>query len=88
MIDKDLERQNQELTRVIAEMLKVQKKATAISRAVKKWDRKNMAVCSAKVKKEDADAFKEVCRANGITRHQAIKGYIQAVIYEKKLYFW
>ena len=84
----DLEQQNRELQQVIAEMRKAQKKAAALSRAVKKWDKKNMSVCSAKVKKEDADAFKEVCRANGITRHQAIKNYILAVIFEKKLYFW
>lgn len=46
-----------------------------------RWDAKNMAVITCKIKRELADEFKTRCRENGVTPNsvisQAIKNYLE-----------
>ncbi|MEG0693289.1 MAG: hypothetical protein RR444_09455 [Oscillospiraceae bacterium] len=45
-----------------------------------KWDRKNMVTLGCKVKKEEAEAFKEFAAAQGVTSNTVLKKFVQSCI--------
>ena len=47
-----------------------QKKATA------KWQKENMATVGCKLRKEEAEAFKAACSANGVKPNAVLKEFI------------
>lgn len=48
-----------------------------------KWDAKNMAVISCKLKREIAENFKTAARANGTTPNELIRGWIATYLFEQ-----
>ena len=56
----------------------------AVSRAKRtannKWDAENMKLVACKVKKEDAEAFKDYADANDTTPNALLRGYIYTCI--------
>lgn len=53
-------------------------------RANNKWDAKNMAVISCKLKREIAENFKTAAKANGTTPNELFRGWIAAYLEEHK----
>lgn len=54
--------------------------SAAQKRASLKWDKENMVVLSCKVKKEQADKFKEYCAIHGKSSNTVIKEYVISCI--------
>lgn len=48
-----------------------------------KWDSKNMAVISCKLKREIAESFKVAAKSNGTTPNELIRGWIAAYLFEQ-----
>ena len=55
----------------------------AKKRANAKWDNENMSTLACKVKKEQADAFKEYCKEQGKTSNTVLKDYVLECIDQK-----
>lgn len=53
-------------------------------RAHAKWNAANMKTVSAIIKREDAEEFSRLCRANGETMHSVLKKAIEDYISEHK----
>ena len=53
-------------------------------RANAKWDSENMATLGCKVRKEQAEAFKQYCRDNGKTSNTVLKEYVLSCIGEEE----
>lgn len=81
-------RQMTETERALLSVLKQERRRTAQKRATQKYDKREMFVCSAKVRRADAIAFKRLCDEEKTTKHAAIKGYIERAVDEKALKFW
>lgn len=47
-----------------------------------KWDKENMATLGCKVKREQAEKFKEKCKTNGTTANEVLKECVLAYIGE------
>lgn len=45
-----------------------------------KWDKDNMSVLACKVRKEQADAFREYARKQGLTGNALLKDYVLSCI--------
>lgn len=45
-----------------------------------KWDAENMKIVACKIKKEDAEAFKDFAQANNTTPNALLRGYIYKCI--------
>ena len=56
----------------------------AQKRASAKWDGENMATIGCKVKKEQAEAFKEYCASQGKTSNAVLREYVLECIDEKE----
>lgn len=54
----------------------------AQKRSRDKWDAKNMAVLTCKLKRERAEEFKLAAKANGTTPNELIRGWIAAYMEE------
>lgn len=56
----------------------------AVSRAKRasnnKWDKENMKIVACKIKKEDAEAFKQYADDNGTTSNALLRNYIYKCI--------
>lgn len=52
----------------------------ARKKANRKWDAENMATIACRLKKEQADKFKQLAKSRGATANQMIKEYILAQI--------
>ena len=48
-----------------------------------KWDAKNMAVISCKLKREIAESFKTAARSRGTTPNELIRGWIAEYLADK-----
>ncbi len=48
-----------------------------------KWDKDNMSVLACKVRKEQADAFREYARKRGLTGNALLKEYVLECIKEE-----
>lgn len=48
-----------------------------------KWDAKNMAVISCKLKRETAESFKLAAKANGTTPNELFRGWIAEYLADK-----
>lgn len=57
-------------------------KSEAEKRATAKWDRENMVVISAKVRKEKADKYRAFCAKRGQTASKNVLEYIDRCISE------
>lgn len=55
----------------------------AQKKASNKYNQKNMATLGCKVKKEDAEAFKEYCADRGVTTNTALKEFVLNCIYRQ-----
>ena len=53
-------------------------------RASMKWDKENMSVLGCKVKKEQAEKFKEYCAGMGKTSNAVLRDYVLDCIDEKE----
>lgn len=53
-------------------------------RANAKWDSENMATLGCKVRKEQAEAFKQYCKDNGKTSNTVLKEYVLSCIDDKE----
>lgn len=69
-------------------MLRQERRRKAQERARKRYDKKEMVVCSAKIRRADAIAFKRLCDENKTTKHAAIKEYIERAVDEDALFWW
>lgn len=81
-------KQQTETERALIKALKMERRRQAQRRATKKYDKKTLIVCSAKIKRADEKAFRELCDAARTTKHAAIKGYIERAVDEGALRFW
>lgn len=61
-------------------MEKKNKVSAAKRKANDKWDKENMATVTCKLRKEDADAFREYARQNGKAVNTLIKSYVFSCI--------
>ena len=59
-------------------------KSEAKRRADAKWDAKNMAVISAKLRRDLAEEFKSAAKSNGTTPNALICGWIDAYMQQNK----
>lgn len=81
-------RQTTEPERAIIAVLRKERRRKAKERARRRYDKKEMIVCSAKVRRADAIEFKRICDEEKTTKHAAIKAYIERAVDEKALRFW
>lgn len=56
----------------------------AQKRSRDKWDAKNMAVITCKLKREIAEEFKLAAKANGTTPNELFRGWIDAYMRQNK----
>ena len=56
----------------------------AQKKAARKWDGEHMATLGCKVKKEQADAFREYCKARNTTPNGELRDYVLICIGEKE----
>ena len=47
----------------------------------KEWDKENMRTVSCRLRKDEADAFKRLCKSKGVTVHAALARYIRLTIH-------
>lgn len=68
--------------------IRKQRRRKSQQKAQRKYHKREFAVVSAKVKIADANKFKELCAAEEMTRHQAIKLYIERANDMNSVFFW
>ena len=61
---------------IMSESTNSNKISAAKRRANDKWDRENMVTIACKLRKEDADAFREYARQNGKAVNTLLKSYV------------
>ena len=81
-------KQQTETERALIAALKMERRRQAQKKAIKKYDKRMMVVCSAKIKRADERAFRDICEAEHTTKHAAIKAYIERAVDEGALRFW
>lgn len=81
-------RQITETEQALVAVLRQERRRKAQERARRRYDLKEMLVCSAKVRRADATAFKRLCDENRTTKHAAIKAYIERAVDEGALRLW
>lgn len=78
---------DQTLATVITELRKLRRKQST-AKAQRVYHDKRFRVVSTKVKKEDSDRFIELCAAENLTRHEALKIYIERANDQNTVFFW
>lgn len=57
-------------------MEKKKEVSAAKRKANDKWDKENMATIACKLRKEDADAFREYAKQNNVTVNTLLRGFV------------
>jgi len=52
-----------------------------------KWDAAHVTRVGAKLRNEQADAFRALCEGAGVSVHGALKAYVDACVRENKIFF-
>ena len=77
-----------ETEKALLSVLRMERRRQAQKKATKKYDKKMLIVCSAKIKRSDERAFRKLCEAENTTKHAAIKAYIERAVDEGTLRIW